>query len=327
MPKNKNILLTFDYEPFLGAKSGSAEMCVLQPTNALRAILTKYNAKAIFFVDVFYLLNLKKYVELDKDFAKITDQIKSLFSEGHYIFPHIHPHWLDAVYLKDKKEFSLTNLSHYSLASLEQAQIKKSFQDAINFLKDIGVSYPQWGYRAGGWCIQPFNLFRDIFISENIKYEFSVLPGYKNDNPNQAFDFTKVVINNPYLFLNDVEKKDEQGVFTEFPISTIEFNKLDLFKDRLIRKYLWKINDRGWGDGISAQTAALKSTFSNREMISIDVLTIAKLSGYKKYLSTQDYMHWISHPKMFTKHGLKSFDYFLKYATGNFNITFDFKVK
>src|ERR1700749_4620780 len=115
MLTKKDILLTFDYELYLGAKSGSAEKCILQPTNALRKILNRYDAKAIFFVDILYLLNIKKRPDLIKDFEAIKKQLKTLFKEGHYVFPHIHPHWLNAVYAEDKKQFSLTDLSGFSL--------------------------------------------------------------------------------------------------------------------------------------------------------------------------------------------------------------------
>jgi hypothetical protein len=325
MNSMKKIVLTFDYEPFLGAKSGSAKKCILDPTEALRVIMTKYNAKAIFFVDVLYLLNLRKYPILKNTYEELINQLKMLHQEGHYIFPHIHPHWLDASYLENKNEFSLTNLTSYSLASLQNSQIKKLFQESIQFLKDLGVSYDKWGYRAGGWCIQPFGLYKDIFLSEKIRYEFSVLPGYKNDNPNQAFDFSMIKENEPYFFSDLVEINNTSGDFIEFPISTIQINAISGFKDKLVRKYLWKTNDRGFGDGKSAQTAALKSNFIDREMISLDILTIAKLSGYKKYLKKQTYMHWISHPKMFTRHGLKMFDNFLDFASTNFDVIYDFK--
>lgn len=325
MSKVKKILLTFDYEPFLGSKSGSLEKCILQPTKALQLILNKYNAKAIFFVDILYILNLKKHTELGSQVIAITNQLKTLHNEGHYLFPHIHPHWLDAVYLKDENEFSLTNLSNYSLAKLEYTEIQYLFTQSIDFLKDIGINYSQWGYRAGGWCLQPFSLFKNIFSSEKIMYEFSVLPGYKNENIDQAFDFLSITSNTPYYFSDAIEIPDEQGQFIEFPISTMQFNKIDIVADKLVRKYLWKINDRGWGDGISAQTAALKSGFINREMVSIDTLNISKLGKYKKKINRDDYMHWISHPKMFTKHGLKTFDIFLNYAHSKFSIDYDFK--
>lgn len=324
MSQTKKILLTFDYEPFLGKRSGTAEMCMLKPVGALRTILNKYNVKAVFFVDVLYLLNLKKHSELNKDYTAITNQLKTLYAEGHYIFPHIHPHWLDAVYLGNKKEFSLSDLSRYSLAKLPKSNIKILFEDSIRCLMDIGISYSKWGYRAGGWCIQPFSLFKDIFISENIGFDFSVLPGYKNENPNQTFDFSSVTKNKPYLFSDFIEKPDDKGAFIEFPISTIRFTQVTKMKDKIVRKYLWKTGDKGWGDGMSAQTAALKFNLNNQEMISIELLNKSKLSGYKQYLKNEEYMHWISHPKMFTKHGLKTFDEFLEFAISNFDLTYDF---
>lgn len=324
MNQTKKILLTFDYEPFLGAKSGTAELCMLKPTDALRTIMNRYNAKAVFFVDMLYLLNLKKYSELNSNFAAITNQLKTLNAEGHYIFPHIHPHWLDAVYISKKKEFSLIDFSRYSLAKFQKSNVKSLFEDSINCLRDIDISYPKWGYRAGGWCIQPFSTFKDIFISENIGFDFSVLPGYKNDNIDQAFDFSMIMKNNPYFFSDAVEKPDDKGLFIEFPISTIQFTQVTKIKDKIVRKYLWETGDKAWGNGLSAKTAELKFNLNNQEMISVELLNRAKFGGYKKYIKNNDYMHWISHPKMFTKHGLKMFDDFLKFSTNNFNLIFDF---
>jgi hypothetical protein len=321
----KQILLTFDYEPYLGVKTGSAKKCILEPTEALISILDKYKTKGVFFVDILYLKNLKKHQELNEDLAAITSQLKRLNEKGHYVFPHLHPHWLDAEYITGKKEFSLKDLTHYSIANLEVAQIKKLFRESIEFLNSIRINHEKWGYRAGGWCIQPFHLFKDIFREENICYEFSVLPGYKNENKNQAFDFSTFTKNTPYFFSETVEKPENSGPFIEFPISTIEFNAQIRFKDRLVRKYLWKTNDKGWGDGTSAQTAQLKSIYTDREMASIELLTIAKLSTYKKQLKNTEHMHWISHPKLFTRHGLKTFDSFLEFATNKFAVTSDFK--
>lgn len=325
MRQAKNILLTFDYEPFLGAKSGTAERCMLKPTEALRIIMNRYNAKAVFFVDTLYLLHLKEHPELHKDFYEIEAQLQKLHAEGHYIFPHIHPHWLDAAYLTDVHQFSLTELSRYSLASLASLEIKGLFQDSIRCLKEMGITYPKWGYRAGGWCIQPFSSLKDIFISENIVFDFSVLPGCKNDSPNQTFDFSMVPNDTPYLFSDEVEQPDKIGAFTEFPISTIRYTQATGISDRIIRKYLWRKGDKGWGDGMGAQATPVKFNNANQEMVSIELLNRAKFSGYKKYLKKEEYMHWISHPKMFTKHGLKMFDRFLKLATENYDLNFDFQ--
>lgn len=290
----------------------------------MRQILNKHRAKAVFFVDTLYLENLHKSAENEEAYQKVCTQLRQLFADGHFVFPHLHPHWNDAIYLQEKKEFSLNDLSHYSIANLPDEQIKRLFSDSINFLKSLGITYEKWGYRAGGWCIQPFSKFKNIFNEQNISYEFSVLPGYKNEKPSQAFDFSLIQKQIPYFFTEKVEEPEPNGQFIELPISTISFTRNVLFRDRLIRKYLWKTGDKGWGDGASAQTEKLRSVHSHREMVSIELLTMAKLSTYKKYLETHDYMHWISHPKMFTRHGLKMFDAFLGFATNRFNSNFDF---
>lgn len=324
MNEPRKILLTFDYEPFLGAKSGTVEKCMLRPTDELRAIMNKYEAKAVFFVDTLYLLNLAKHQALNKDFLAVTSQLKELHAEGHYIFPHIHPHWIDATYLEDKKEFSLTNTSLYSLANLQGPAINALFEDSFKCLNDIGITYPQWGYRAGGWCIQPFNALKNIFISKNIVFDFSVLPGCRNDSPNQAFNFSRVTKSKAYYFSDAVEVPDDDGQFVEFPISTIQFSPLTRFKDRLVRKYLWKKGDKGYGDGMGAQLTPVKFNLVTQEMIAIELLNAAKLNGYKRYLKNEEYMHWISHPKMVTEHGLRMFDNFLDFATNNYAVIFDF---
>ena len=325
MKQARNVLLTFDYEPFLGAKSGTAERCMLKPTDSLRAVMNKYHAKGVFFVDTLYILNLKQQPSLKNDLEAISNQLKTLYSEGHYIFPHIHPHWLDAVYIDSINEFSLTELSRYSLAKLNKPEVEGLFHESIAFLKSIGIDFPDWGYRAGGWCIQPFSSLKDVFISENIGFDFSVLPGYKNDTPSQVFDFSMITKNIPYRFSDEVEEPVTGGIFVEFPISTIQLSGASLLVSKIINKYLWKTGDKSWGDGIGAPTAALKVNLFNREMISIELLNAAKLNEYKSYLEREEYMHWISHPKMFTKHGLKMLDRFLKFADDNYDVNFDFK--
>jgi hypothetical protein len=323
MKVKKQILLTFDYEPFLGSSSGTAQNCVIKPTNALLDILEKYRAQAIFFVDTLYLENLKKHDV--NAFDLIVNQLQVAYSKKHVIFPHIHPHWLDAVFEEKTRTFSLKNITRYSLSSLTDEDIHRLFKESIDFLKQIGISYDVWGYRAGGWCIQPFSLFKMAFKEQHINYDFSVLPGYQNEHPNQKFDFSNVKMHTPYFFEDDVTINGSNGNFVEFPISTISYGAPTLLADKFVRKYLWKTNDRGYGDGTSAQTKGLRSVSPDKEMISIDVLTISKLNGCKKFLKENDYMHWISHPKMFTKHGLRTFDKFLNYAESNYTIEYNLK--
>ncbi len=324
MNNNKLLLLTFDYEPYLGARSGTIEKCLLEPTHMVRQTLSRYHGKAIFFVDTMFLQTLETTPGLQSNYRQIKEQVKQLFDEGHYIFPHIHPHWLDAVYLQNEKQFDLSNLAKYSLSTVPMSVVEKLFFDAFETLRSMGISYKTWGYRAGGWCMQPFANYAAIFEKYSIRYDFSVLPGYRNTHPSQFFDYTMVRQTIPYNFKNKVEEEDENGQFREYPISTINLSGGVQLMDKLLRKYLWKAGDRGFGNGLSSQTAALASVYSGREMISIDILNRPKLMTYQKYLQQNAYMHWISHPKMFTNHSLKVFDRFLKFAQTNFRINYDF---
>lgn len=319
----KNILLTFDYELFLGARTGTVKNCLIEPTNKLCDILDKYNAKGIFFIDTLSLIKIKAVVEMSNEYDQIIIQLKKLISYGHYVFPHIHPHWLDAKYLSNK-QFDLSNLSKYSLSSISMETVERIFNDSMELLLSIGVNPTNIGYRAGGWCIQPFSNYKDLFVKKGIKYDFSVLPGYKNESKEQRFDFSSIVKIVPYTFSNEVELPINKGQFVEFPISTISISSNIKFFDKIIRKILWKTGDHGFGDGISAKTASAKSNALDQEMISLDLLNVSKLKLYKSYINKNDYMHWISHPKMFTKHGLKSLDQFLKYSHSNYIVEYDF---
>lgn len=56
---SNDVVITFDYELFLGVDSGTAEKCIIKPVNYILEEFEKYNGKGIFFVDATYLLTLK----------------------------------------------------------------------------------------------------------------------------------------------------------------------------------------------------------------------------------------------------------------------------
>ncbi len=124
MAFTKNVLLTFDYELFQGKRSGSVENCMLLPTEKILSLLKKHKATAIFFIDMLYLCRLKelegKSAKAKRDFELIEQQIIEIAKNGHYVFNHLHPHWLDAVYDKEKNDWTLTNDSKYSFQSLRK---------------------------------------------------------------------------------------------------------------------------------------------------------------------------------------------------------------
>ena len=63
----KQILLTFDFELFLGSRSGTVDNCLIKPTQELMKVLVPNNLSAIFFVDTLYLHRLKKESEQNQN--------------------------------------------------------------------------------------------------------------------------------------------------------------------------------------------------------------------------------------------------------------------
>jgi hypothetical protein len=322
--RRKNILLTFDYEPFLGARSGTPRRCLTEPTNALLETVSKWNLKCVFFVDTLYLVSLERHNGATDELKEIKDQLIRLFREGHYVFPHIHPHWMDAAYDSNTGQFSLGSIKRYSLSAFSEAEAEVFFAASISYLEALGIRYDTWGYRAGGWCIQPFSRYAAAFKKNRISYEFSVLPRHANREVSQAFDYLHVTYDRPYRFDSRIEIEEKNGPFAEFPISVIRFGQGTNILDRVIRKVLWKMGDRGWGDGLSGQVTGPVSPQGLR-MVSLDALTMAQLPAYYAYVRDSDYMHWLTHPKMLTKHSLRCFGRFFRNVCRKYDVESDFR--
>lgn len=337
----RNILITFDYELFLGKRSGTVENCLIKPTKIILDTLRAYDIKkTLFFVDTSYI---KKLLEQDnnftrRDYEKIETQLCDILKEGHLIFPHIHPHWIDAHYLPEINQWELSSIEKYRFHNIKQNDRDILFDFAIRFIKNIqlkaGVNYNISGYRAGGWCLQPFSDFKPYFIKYNLKYEFSVLKKFKNNTENVYFNYMNMPSKSIYNFENYVEIENKKGTFTEFSISGVMIkNKLE---NKILLKYLHFIGDINSGDGISVEKTeeqiikdieeGLNEDYlEGFEMISIELLKATKLKAYKQFIDRNSYTHFISHPKMISSHNIKSFKKLLEYVKNNYIIETDFE--
>ena len=59
----KHLLFTFDYELFLGLRTGIVQECMIDPTEKLISLFEDFNVKAVFFVDTTCLIRLKENAE------------------------------------------------------------------------------------------------------------------------------------------------------------------------------------------------------------------------------------------------------------------------
>lgn len=341
----KHLLITFDYELFLGPKSGYSGECLIAPTNVLRSILNPYGIKAIFFVDTTYLITLEKYAEsyprCKSDLENISAQIRDLILDGHYVFPHIHSHWLDADYDPGDHQFSLTKVARYRFHNITESEREMLFRESIRILSDIihpvSPEYEINGYRAGGWSLQPFDDYKPYFEKFNIRYDFSVMPGLYQFSNAQYFDFSDAPRKPIYHFSEEVTKEDQDGPFTEVGSSVIRIRSHISFFHRLQLQVLYRIlKDHTYGRGVGQQSKNIHDLKPNSvkgfdtndkkyEAASAESLSIAKLPSYLRYIHENEYLCFVSHPKMLSGHNLVTLRRFLRLVSKMYNLETDFR--
>ena len=314
----KCLLFTFDYELFLGERSGHVEDCMIEPTEKLINVFDKYGVKAIFFVDTTYLWRLKEkaatYEKCAADFKVVAEQLQRLIKKKHYVFPHIHPHWKDAIYDPQTNQWSLKDVTHYrfhSLSASERAGIFKSSMDVLKeIINPVNDSYLINSFRAGGWCLQPFTDFKPFFELHGIKYDFSVLPSVYQLSSVQFFDFSASPVKPFYHFEDDVVSEKKDGPFVELTSSIIYIPSYMQFFNKLHLQYLLRVKKdhtyfRGSGqlpvhiDGIQPEAGKGISILDyNYQPASLETLNAVKMPAYLKHFRENDYLQFVSHPKM-----------------------------
>lgn len=335
--KNKNILVTFDYELFLGKISGTAHNCIIEPTNYLLPVLKKHAIKAIFFIDVTHLLKLQEYASnypaCADDLDAITKQIQNISNDGHYVYLHVHPHWLDAVYLPEINQWNLSNYSRFAIETLDVNTRNKLLKDCHNMLLSIlNNKGPIEGYRAGGLFIQPLANFIEFFDRHQIKYEFSVYPNFESATDKFKVSFKNVPNKSCYHFSDDECVENLDGRFTEYTLSEFKMQGINRIINSIYFRLANKIgNTKMFGDGMGAmhilQNNEVKVGVNGevKETFSVELMNNWKNSLYLTYLQTNDYLHFLSHPKLVSVASIKALDKFFSRATKKYNITTDFK--
>jgi len=314
MKIKRNVLITFDYELFLGKNSGSVQNCLIEPTSKLRSIFNNKNIKLIFFVDTIYLLRLKeikgKYDKAGKDWEAIINQLQLLLKDGHYLFPHLHPHWLDAKYLPEINQWDLTEISKYRFHCLVKRERDYVFDESIKILHEIidpvKPDYIIDSYRAGGWSIQPFEDFKPYFEKYGITNDFSVIPGKYLYSSALNYDYSAMLENEIYQFDGNITSDYIDGIYREFPISTVSFT---FFEKWLYFKFSGLIKRLGltsnYGETVNMQIEKKGDQLLNgaydRMTASFEGLNPILMWKLIAKVKNTKYFHFISHPKLLSK--------------------------
>ena len=306
------VLFTFDYELFLGDRSGPVDGCLLDPTQRLLQLFGEFGFKAVFFIDTVYLMRLREIARQHPaaaaDWIKLREQLKVMAGQGHYLFPHVHPHWLDAVYLPAENQWSLKNLRYYRFSALDTTQQRDLFSRSVELIREVaGEAQPIDAYRAGGWSIQPFGDYRPLFLEYGITQEWSVIPGKYHFSDAQRYDFrTAPAGQTVYRFDEDPCLQVEDGPFTEWTISTLPLSRFEKWLDFKVNGFIHRfISKRVFKGSTVSSTMEAEGDVQAapdqvRGIASFEGLNPFTLIKYLGRIRRSSYFQFISHPKLIT---------------------------
>jgi len=304
------IAITWDYELFFGDRSGAADKCMIEPTQRLISLAEKHNVPFTFFPDAGCLLKFEEF-NLDNQLSEIQKQIRSWDNLGHETGLHIHPHWEKSSWNGQEWEH---DLSYYKLSDFNKenaAQIVRSYTTCINRL----LRKPMASFRAGGWCVQPFEHFSEALFAEGITVDTSVFKGGQNQTPPYQYDFSEVPDAHFWRFSTSPTKEDESGAFREFPIASTVYSPWFFWKLFVLGR-LFPSRHKPIGNGIPAKGGGSKRdllTRSHRLCVSADGYFASKLGSIVKKLegNNEPILVVIGHPKALTEFSFETLDRFI----------------
>ena len=309
------VYLSFDYELFFGVQSGSANNCIIEPTQQLLKLAEKHGIYLNFFVDSGYLLALEKYSKrypsVSYEKQQIYKQLTQLSEAGHDCQLHIHPHWEDSYY--DGNVWKM-NTERYRLDHFSDVQIQEIITSYYTITKEISGKAPI-AFRAGGWCLPPWNKVQDTFKKLGVWIDSTVYEkGFLNEGQIK-FDFRNAPSLDQWLFGKDPLIQDPIGSFLELPISSVRLSP-SFFWNLYLRGRLNRSLHKSMGDGIPmAQPGTKKKVLTgySQQALSCDgyyaSLLLSEFNNRKA--REEDTMVVIGHPKAQSIFSLQKLDEFI----------------
>ena len=297
-----SISLTFDYELFLGRRSGSAESCIIAPTREILKRIRGHGATALFFVDATYLAKIETCDT--QTYSRVASQIEEMIGSGCEVGLHLHSHWLDAEKV-DASVWSLENSRKYRLHSLQEDEMRRVFRDSFASLERVvrraSDSYRINTFRAGGWCVQPFATLRRSFEELGIEFDFSVTPGlYKNNLPAHFYDYRNAPKDRAaWRFSDDPCVPRTDGDFIEVPVTAFRATLPSLVLNRLrLRGQSIYGDGQGVGGGRLRDLAGKFIAVEGLRQLTLDMCSRELLETSLRKTEGRALRVFASHPKI-----------------------------
>ncbi|MDP2006065.1 MAG: hypothetical protein Q8K45_10355 [Rubrivivax sp.] len=313
-----NIVLTLDYEIYFGAHSGSAERTLLEPTEALCRLARHHGVRLVFFVDALWLLRLReeapRHTVLMAEHYRVSRQLEAIARAGHELQLHLHPHWQDTAW--DGKAWHM-DLRRYRLHSFADADITEMTRLGSDTLRALAGATPVSAFRAGGWCIQPFERLRQPLLDAGIRIDSTVYSGGRQQGDAHSYDFTQAPEESHWRFERDPLLPQHDGSFLEVPIASHQVSPWWFWRMAAARK-LGLPGHRALGEGSavgpSRADLARKLLQRTTSVVSLDGMKSGFLeAAWRHYqrLGMDDFVV-IGHPKALTPYSLRMLETFLR---------------
>ncbi len=325
------LFLTFDYELFFNDTNYKEYDVLIEPTERLSLYLEKYGARGTFFVD---MSSIMRYLELgSKEYPQLAkEQIHSLYGRGHSIELHTHPHWYNSYCKNGKWEF---DNSYYCLNSYSDEEIEgilsKEKQCLEKTMKEKYLEYKCTVFRAGGFCIQPYERIGRVLSQIGIEIDSSICSGAYEKNGIHDYDFRKSPRKFHYTWGGELGVQDANvSCLQEIPIATIEHK---VFKVK-IWKFSPKLNpgqlkgkhtpNNKNKKGLAKQLNRIHEAWRQPLILGFDTLHHDSMLAAVEYIEkksrkqgVEPLVVLIAHPKFQTEITIRNLEEFLKSVTIN----------
>jgi len=286
---------------------------MLTPTRNLLELSKGKEVHYTFFVDVGYLVEAAKYAELQDELTQVKEQIKEMISLGHDVQLHIHPHWEKSKWKNGQWHFATD--THYKLCDFPLDESNALIKKYKTHLENL-IGRKVQAYRAGGWCIQPFDQVRKVFEETGIKIDSTVIPGDFLETNSYAVDFRDAPVKSKYRFSDNVLIEDENGPFIEYPIGSLRYSPLFYWRLYILGRIFPK-RHKMVGDGqFLCQGGRKKRKLTKYTIghISSDGYYASKLdAGLNKHLNLRfEDLVIIGHPKGNTRFSIEKLGNFIE---------------
>lgn len=315
-------ILSFDYELF-GSGKGCVFANLINPTKSILKILSKFNIKATFFIEIFEVeavIELKhKYAPDSYEFqaaVALEMQIDEMVYAGHDLQLHLHPQWLNASY-----EYGTWHLNHdlWRFSSLPDSETKdglpsKSLAIEIgvrqlqNRVRRINPCYVCHSFRAGAYNLGDTRSSIRALIDNGIRIDSSVCHGFFAHSALSQYDYTTTDKYKSYWFsfdsiLNGSDSLESSEQCLEIPMVTINSS----FFERLsMARMLATIKNRRY-KGVNYNINLSRKLPSRPDLIAnsnfdVCLSSIRQVKRFQELIidCNPDYVVLIGHPKDFT---------------------------